>query len=83
MSPGTPAPPSSSCSIQRKEFETAKKTYARRANQNVVSKDQYKAWTKGVYPIRRGLGLTVPVMNNMVPFGSNTLMGVNPIEYEE
>lgn len=68
---------------QQKEFETAKKTYARRANQNVVSKDQYKAWTKGMYPIRRGLGLTVPVMNNMVPFGSNTLMGVNPIEYEE
>lgn len=68
---------------QQKEFETAKKTYARRANQNVVSKDQYKAWTKGMYPVRRGLGLTVPVMNNMVPFGSNTLMGVNPIEYEE
>ena len=68
---------------QKKEFETAKKTYARRANQNVVSKDQYKAWTKGMYPVRRGLGLTVPVLNNMVPFGSNTLMGVNPIEYEE
>lgn len=67
---------------QKKEFDTAKKTYARRSGQNMVSKKDYDEWKKGVYPIRRGLGLTLPALNNAVPFGS-VIMDINPIEYED
>lgn len=67
---------------QKKEFDTAKKTYARRSGQNMVPKKDYDEWKKGMYPVRRGLGLTLPVLNNAVPFGS-VIMNVNPIEYEE
>lgn len=68
---------------QKKQFDQANKTYSRRSNQKMVSKDQYKKMTEGHYPIRRGLGLLAPILNNAVPFGSNTIMNVNPIEYEE
>ena len=67
---------------QRKQFDTAKKTYARRSGQKMVTRDDYDRWKKGLYPVRRGLGLTLPALNNAVPFGS-VIMNVNPIEYEE
>jgi hypothetical protein len=67
---------------QKKEFDTAKKTYARRSGQNMVTKKDYDEWKKGMYPVRRGLGLTLPALNNAVPFGS-VIMDINPIEYEE
>lgn len=67
---------------QKKEFDTAKKTYARRSGQKMVPKKDYDEWKKGIYPVRRGLGLTLPALNNAVPFGS-VIMNVNPIEYEE
>ena len=63
-------------------FDTAKKTYARRSGQKMVPKKDYDEWKKGIYPVRRGLGLTLPALNNAVPFGS-VIMNVNPIEYEE
>ena len=71
---------------QKKAYKKAMGDYGRRAEQNIVSKDQAKDQMSN--NLKTGLGKVGgaafgAASRNVVPFGSNILLGVQPIEYED
>ena len=71
---------------QKKLYKQSLKDYGRRAGQNIVSKDQAKEqlsndWKTGLGKV--GGAAFGAASRNVVPFGSNILLGVQPIEYED
>lgn len=71
---------------QKKLYEKSLKDYGRRVGQNIVSKDQAKDqmsnnWKTGLGKV--GGAAFGAASRNVVPFGSNILLGVQPIEYED
>lgn len=71
---------------QKKAYKKSLKDYGRRAGQNIVSEDQAKeqmsnSWKTGLGKV--GGAAFGAASRNVVPFGSNILLGVQPIEYED
>lgn len=71
---------------QKKAYKKAIGDYGRRAGQNIVSEDQAKdqmsnSWKTGLGKV--GGAAFGAASRNVVPFGSNILLGVQPIEYED
>lgn len=71
---------------QKKVYKQSLKDYGRRAEQNIVSKEQAKEqmgnnWKTGLGKL--GGAAFGAASRNIVPFGSNILFDVQPIEYED
>lgn len=71
---------------QKKMYKQSLKDYGRRAGQNIVSEDRAKEqmsndWKTGLGKV--GGAAFGAASRNVVPFGSNILLGVQPIEYED
>lgn len=71
---------------QKKAYKKAMGDYGRRAGQTIVSKDQAKEQMSNNWKTWLGKGGGAAfgaASRNVVPFGSNILLGVQPIEYED
>ena len=71
---------------QKKVYQKSIKDYGRRAGQRIVSEDQAKDQMSNNWKTWLGKGGGAAfgaASRNVVPFGSNILLGVQPIEYED
>lgn len=71
---------------QEKMYRGAMKDYSRRANQNMVSKSDLRGANSlrlRDIPYKVGGGGLSIVSKNVIPFGSNVLMDVPPVKYEQ